>query len=71
MAKTSSYQKRKENIRYLSQCVKELEDICFHVYKISKLKKLPLIGAGIAGDGFITPYNNGEFVLDLLTKTNK
>jgi len=59
----SSYQERKQEIVYLNQCIKELEERCKSLVK-SKGEIL-LCGTGITGDSFITPYNNGEFDMEL------
>lgn len=66
MASTKSYQRRKHEIKYLEQCVKELEDLCFFLAKqLGPKASIPLLGADIAGNHYITPYNNGDFALRL------
>lgn len=61
----TSYQKRKENIKYLEQCIKELEETAKILAGMIDKPKLPL-GMGMKGDDFITPYNSGEFFGQLL-----
>ncbi len=65
----NSYQKRLQNIKYLEQCISELEEICLSLAeKVPKPMLLPLTGKGIAGDQFITPYNNGIFSYQLFQR---
>jgi hypothetical protein len=67
MKRKSSYQRRKENIKYLEQCCEELEAIAKHLAvdvcpsHISKLLK-----HGIKGDTFLTSYNMGSFTETLM-----
>jgi hypothetical protein len=64
----TSYQKRKNEIAYLEQCVNELEKIAKELAsKIHVKGSIPmlLLGDGITGDKYITPYNNGEFNMEL------
>lgn len=62
----NSYQKRKQDILYLEQCIKELESLCLYLVKNSKTP-LPLsAGKGITSDQFITPYNQGTYITELL-----
>lgn len=61
----TSYQRRKREIKFLEQCIVELEDIVKELAKELKEKglKVRLLGLkGISGDTLITPYNNGEFL---------
>lgn len=66
----SSYQRRLQNIKYLEQCVKELEDIVRVCAEDLYKNNIPFrfFGKGISGDNFITPYNNQEFVMQLPMK---
>ena len=61
MKRMSSYQKRKENIRYLEQACKELEEIAKDLAKYVPPSKINLFRRGIKGDSFLTPYNMGNF----------
>ena len=68
MGKLSSYQKLKRGDSYNHQCIKELEGMCRELVDLLKKNKVEpqiLRGNGIKGEDFITPYNNGEFELDL------
>ena len=60
----NSYQKRLQNIKYLEQCISELETICFDLVEYAPLP-LPLMGKGISGDSILTPYNSGLFNFQL------
>lgn len=64
---TSSYQNRKREIRYLRQCIRELEDIATEFAKRLKEKggKPFLLGKGIKSSDFITPYSD-YFLSDLM-----
>ena len=67
----TSYQKRKQDIKFQEQCVKELEDIAIDLAKQLKVNnitpKLPLGGSrGIASDDYLTDYNSGDFRFKLL-----
>lgn len=55
----TSYQKRLENIKYLEQCVKELEEIAINLSKQLKKNNIqPKISLlGIKPDEYITYYN--------------
>lgn len=64
----TSYQRRKREIKFLEQCIVELEDIVKELAEELKEKglKVRLLGSkGISGDTLITPYNNGEFMSSL------
>jgi hypothetical protein len=69
----TSYQRRLRDIKYLEQCVKELESYCFVLASLLNENKIPikLFGHGIQGDDILTPYNNGEFSLKLLAMTER
>lgn len=72
MASTKSYQRRKRDIKYLEQCCNELEEICVLLAKqVGPGMRIPLVGKGIEGDQFITPYNNGEFEMKLIMQANE
>lgn len=67
---TSSYQRRLSNIKYLEQCIEELEGIAHGLAGLLKENniKIPLFGQkGIIGDHYLTPYNMGDFVMKLIT----
>lgn len=65
----TSYQRRKRDIAYYKQCVKELERLAMHlgetIVKNGGEVKI-MLGSGLSGNQFITPYNNGEFDFELL-----
>jgi len=54
-----SVQSRKQKIKYLEQCVKELEEKCKDL--VESRGRVRFCGEGLSDDDFITPYNNGEF----------
>lgn len=60
MARISSYQKRKEEIKYLEQCISELEIIARGYARALKINtgKIPMILIDIGGDKFITEYQS-------------
>lgn len=64
----TSYQKRKREIAYLEQCIKELLEIIEVLVKEIKKNNpnyiMPLFGHGIKGDDFITPFTE-EFRMNL------
>ena len=59
----TSYERRVQDIQYLRQCITELEEIAIELSMVIKNNgmELPLMGKGIAGDDFLTPYNQGYF----------
>lgn len=63
----TSYQRRKREIKYLEQCISELEDIVRELATRLKEHELgvPLLGQGLSGDILLTSYNNGDFVSHL------
>ena len=65
---TSSYQNRIRDIKYLEQCIEELEEIALELASIIRKNglKVPLLGAGITGDKFLTYYNSAEFSTKLM-----
>lgn len=61
----TSYQRRKREIRFYKQCVRDLEIIIDGLLKQMKEHDLPLfvpLGNGLEGDEPITPYNCGEYL---------
>ena len=65
---SKSYQRRKQDIKFYQQCVKELEELaCQLAGQIPNRIRLPLPGGGVAGDDYLTPYNcdDGSFFLRL------
>lgn len=62
MKRISSYQRRKENIKYLEQCIEELEAIAKHLAEDARPSHISKLRAqGIKGDTFLTSYNVGNF----------
>lgn len=64
----TSYQRRLQSIRYWQQCVVELEQIARQMaVQLNQAGLRPKLfgGLGIDGDHFITPYNDGEFGIEL------
>ena len=64
----NSYQKRLQNIKYLEQCVQELEDLCLNLAEKAPKPLLLPLGNCMTGDQFITPYNTGEFSFKLFAR---
>jgi hypothetical protein len=66
----TSYQRRKRDIAYYRQCIRELEDITVTLARMINKNglKIPLLGSGINGDDFLTPYNNADFMMRLLNE---
>ena len=65
----TSYQKRKQTIKYCQQCITELEFIVKHLTNQmvdNNIEIKPCITDGINGDDFITPYNNNPFIFSPL-----
>jgi hypothetical protein len=60
----SSYQKRKDEIKFLEQCVGELEEKCRSL--VRNKGKVLFDAKGMDGDHYITPYNNEEFNMELM-----
>ena len=68
----NSYQKRKQEIEYLEQCITELKQTCFLLVESVPKRTLPaLFPFGLAGDRPLTAYNNGEFYYQLLHKNQR
>ena len=64
----TAYQRRKREIFYLEQCIRELEDVCLRLAaQIPGPIMLPL-GGGMGGDDVLTLYNSddGTFFLRLI-----
>ncbi len=61
----TSYQRRKESIKYLRQCLAELEGLIKEIVKRNPGITIP-VSPGINPDEFITPYNSGPFAMDLV-----
>ena len=57
----TAYQRRKKEVAYYQQCVRELEEIVEAM--VARGARVPFTGAGISGDTILTPYNSGEFAL--------
>jgi hypothetical protein len=66
----TSYQKRKNEIAYYEQCIDELiyisKSLCSQLIDNNINPILSHYEFGITGDMFITPYNNGDFIMLLL-----
>lgn len=67
----NSYQKRKQEIKYLKQCIEELESLCLGLAKKAPKPIQGLGRHGVKGTDFITPYNNGEFFFRLQNTSRK
>ena len=63
----TSYQRRKRDIAYYRQCIAELEDIARGLARVINNNggQVPLLGCGVNGDDWLTPYNTGDFMLRL------
>lgn len=67
----SSYQRRKRDIAYYEQCVSELRGIAKEMARDMAKAGIPLklhLRGGICGDQLLTPYNTGEFEMQLLSE---
>lgn len=64
----TSYQRKKQEIKYLRQCVKELEEITMTM--AAKLGEaglsVPITQTPLSGDSYRTPYNTGAFAIELM-----
>lgn len=58
----TSYQRRQRDIKYYKQCVVELENLVRAIVAANPGLRIPMIGPGIAGDDFLTPYNSGVWL---------
>lgn len=66
----TSYQRRKRDIAYYRQCVSELEDITRTLARVINKNglQIPLMGHGVEGDDWLTPYNQGDFEMRLMNE---
>lgn len=65
----NSYQRRKRDIQYLRQVIKETRALCCAIVGYAKKEgheiKVPLAFRGIAGDDFITDINDFSMYLSI------
>ena len=67
----TSYQRRKQDVAFLEQCVQELRRLALSLaYQLGHVHAPMLLklgsGSGLRPDAYITPYNQGEFDMELL-----